>query len=128
MKYLVVGYPKMYDMQYGIYDYRIAEGTYEEMCDIGYNLSREVIEEFCHPSEEWYTTENYLQDTCIDFWKDEYEEAYNSALENIIENEIAFRIWKIKPDTTEENIRLWANSDDDIKEFVEHYCIMEGEI
>ena len=124
MRYFIVGYPKMYNMQYGICDYCIAEGTYEEMREIGQRLSREVINEFCHPSEEWYTTENYLQDACVDFWKDEYEEAYNSVLEGIIESEIAFNIYEVKPEVTDETIRLWANSDDNVNDFIERYCII----
>lgn len=126
MRYFIVGYPKMYNMQYGIYDYKIAEGTYGEMRRIGAQLSREVINDFCHPSEEWYTIENYLEDIGADFWNEEYEEAYNTTLNSIIENEVAYRIWEVKSETSNEAIRLWANNNDDINEFVERYCIIEG--
>ena len=127
MRYFIVAYPKMYNMQYGICDYRIVEGTYDEMCSIGARLSREVIEEFCHPEEEWYSHEDSARDNQLEKWDDEYIEDYNAILESIIESEIAYNIWQVKPETTEEAIRLWSNADDNVKEFIERYCEIEGE-
>ena len=122
MRYFIVAYPKMYNMQYGICDYKVAEGTYDEMCDIGARLSREVIEEFCHPEEEWYSHEDYVRDNQLEKWEDKYIENYNAILESIIKSEVAYNIWQIKPEVTEETIRLWANADDNVKEFIERYC------
>lgn len=126
MRYFIVGYPKMYNMQYGIYDYKIVElSTLEEARKLGIQLSHEVIDILCHPTEEWFTPQNYVEDNGLEKWDEKYRKAYNMALEDIITKEIAFRIWEVKSDTNDEAIRLWANGDDDINDFVKRYCTKE---
>lgn len=124
MRYFIVGYPRMYNMQYGIYDYLITDVTFGEARKIGRQLSREVIEEFCHPEEEWYSRNDYVEEKGIEKWGDEYLDDYREKLQAIIEEEIAYKIWEVKPDTTEQAIRLWSNSDDNVEEFVQRYCII----
>jgi len=128
MRYFIVGYPKMYNMQYGIYDYRIIEPkTFEEAQKVGRQLSREVIEEFCHPNEEWYSHKDYVEEHNIEKWDNEYIEDYEAIVDSIINEQIEYKIYEVKSEVNEEAIRLWANSDDDVNEFVERYCTKDGE-
>ena len=123
MRYFIVGYPKMFEMKYGIYDYKIEDTTYEEAQKIGAQLSHEVIEEFCHPKEEWYSHEDYIKENNLEKWNNEYSENYEAIVDSIINEQIEYKIWQVKEETSQEAIHLWANSNDDVNEFVQRYCI-----
>ena len=123
MRYFIVGYPKMYNMLHGICDYRIEEVEYEEACKIGKHLSRETIEIFCRPEEEWYSRVNYREDNDVAEWNDVYEQKYKEELNKIIEDEIAYQVWPVEDWVSAETIRLWANSEDDVNVFIKRYCL-----
>lgn len=104
-RYFVYAYDNLYQGLHGMYYWAISEGSFEDACEIGQEISRYVIESY----------------DCI------YDELTNGLEEQDFKeeilNDIAYEIYELKEDapTTEEIYRLGLTPEN----IIDKYCVVE---
>lgn len=103
-RYFILAYENLYQGLHGMYDWTIYESSFKEACEIGQEMSREVIESY----------------ECI---YDELTEGLDEEdIEDEIFNDISYEIYDLKEDVSEEEIYSlnW-----DPRDIIDEYCIVE---
>ena len=101
-RYFIYAYEEFYSGLHGIYDYCFYYGTERQACDIGYEMSYDLIESY-----------SFLELCDEDATEDEREEA--------IQEDIAYEVWELRED---------APSDEELEElnldpesYISDYCV-----
>lgn len=118
-KYFIYAYPHMYGGLHGMYDWDIVEGTYEDATYSAHELALQVIDDF-GLYEQLYSEDEYRVDNDIPDDEEIDWDDYHKSMEDLIEEEASFEVYKIKDGVNIEEIR---QCNDDPHTIIEKYCI-----
>lgn len=122
-QYFIYAYEARYGGYYGIYSYELIYCVDEdEANDIGRDLSRDVIESYINPEDEYYSREDYVEMSGLDSWDDSYEQDYYEALDEEIESYIEYEVYLMKQPMSDEDFSQWEEEDGDPRDFIRQYC------
>ena len=124
MLYFIYAKEGMYEGLHGIYDYGLYDcGSYQEACSIGAELSRKVIDTYIRPEDNYYSPEDYCEDNGYNEWRNEYEDDYFDALDEVInDNYLSYTIYPLKENVTEKDYDKWIRENMPPDDFIKHYC------
>lgn len=112
----------MYRGLHGIFDYDMVECDYEEACDIGCEMSRDVIDSYIRPEDTYYSIDDFCEEHGYDEWNDDYQSEYYDELDEICGEYIYFEVYKVKDTVTMEDYKAWQHENMEPHDFVEKYC------
>ena len=124
MLYFIYAKEGLYEGLHGVYDYGLYDcDSYKNACDIGAELSREVIDAYIRPEDSYYSSEDYCEDNGYSGWRDEYEDDYFEALDEVInDNYLSYEVWPLKDGVTEEDYIKWQKENMEPRDFIKRYC------
>jgi hypothetical protein len=122
MYYFIIAHTESYGTLHGMYDYELDEyDTYEEACERGLDLAREVVDRYLHV-DDIYSEEDYMSDNGIDEWDECYRDNYWDVFNEAREAECAFEIYQLKDGYNEDTFRVWEKENMPPDDFINRYC------
>lgn len=96
-RYFIYAYDEAYQGLHGIYDWLFFEGTFNEACELGLDMSYDVIHSY-----------SFLLD-----------ELNND--EELINDDLAYEVWEVQPDAP--NFTMLNKMDLSPEKYIEEFCI-----
>lgn len=124
MYYFIYAKEGLYEGLHGVYDYGLYDcDSYEDACDIRAELSHEVIDTYIRPEDSYYSPEDYCEDNGHSEWRDEYEDDYFEALDEVIkDNYLSYEVYPLKDNVTKKDYDEWIKENMPPSDFIQHYC------
>ena len=107
----------MYEGLHGIYEYDVLNGTYEEACSYGEEMSYGLMDSFSHVCD-YYSYDDYEEEYGTEY-AETHESEYYDILEDMKADYVSYEIYPLKDGVDPETIR---QSNDDPATIIEEYC------
>ena len=123
MYYFIFAAEDMYRGLHGVYDYDMIDcADYDEACQIGCDMSRDVIESYMRPEDVYYTPEDFCDEYGYDEWDDSYQSEYYEALDEACGDFIYYEVYPVKPEVTFEDYEKWQKENMEPRDFIKRFC------
>lgn len=123
MEYFIYAKEGMYEGLHGIYDYALLDcSSYEEACEYGEEISREVIDSYVRPEDIYYTQDDFCEEQGYDEWSEDYWNEYYDILDEIIQSYVSYEIYLLKDGVTKQDYQNWQKENREPQDFIYRYC------